>query len=204
MADPDPPPRSATAGGLQLTCRPNKSGNTLLFPYTLENLGSDDIYAMHALPGVVPASAEPCAKEFAPVVILGAEGDVIIGKFAAPLPADRRVAFAVVPLAQRLAAGGRLEGTVEVPLPIAETSMYFADLTLRQYDVVDITGVVFTIGYWRADAPGVMAVPAGYAPDLFSIVSRNAIGGAQRIAQRFPASGLQLFKRTDAFPRTLS
>jgi hypothetical protein len=201
MAEPDRAVGAPSAPGLRLTCRPGKSGTTLLFPYTLENQGSVDVYAMHALPSVDPQSGEPSAKDLAPVVILGADGDAIIGKFAAPLPTDRRVAIPVMPLAQHLPAGGSLEGKIEVPLPLAEASPYFADLTLRQYDMVDIKGVSFTIGYWRADTAGLMAVPAEYAPGLFNVVTPNTLRSAQRIAQRFPTTGLQLFRRKDAFPR---
>ena len=34
---------------LRLDCQPSKAGNLLLFPYTLENQGPGDVYAMHAL-----------------------------------------------------------------------------------------------------------------------------------------------------------
>jgi hypothetical protein len=193
----------ATGGptGLHLTCHPGKTGNVLTFPYTLENLGPADVYAMDALPGVDRASRQPRANETAAVVILGAEGDVILGKFAAPLPTDRRIAAPVLPLARHLPAGARLEGRIEIPLPLAETSPYFADLTLRQYEVVDIKGVVFTIGYWPAEVDGLATAPVDYAPGLVVVVTRDTLQSAMRITQRFPTTGLQLFKRTDAFPR---
>jgi len=202
VSDPGRSPGDAAAA-LRLTCRPGRTGNTLVFPYTLENRGSTEIYVMDALPSLDPASDTATANDQAAVVILGAEDDAIVGKFAAPLPTDRRVAFAILPLARRLAPQASLDGRLEIALPLAETSPYFADLTLRQYEMVDIKGVAFTIGFWLAGADGLSAAPADYAPDLLAVVGRNALRGARRVSQRFPTSGLQLFRRTDAFPRSL-
>ena len=57
----------------------------------------------------------------------------------------------------RLPQGGTFEGRVELTLLLAETSPYFADLTLRQYEVVTINGIVFTIGFWVAGEDGLAA-----------------------------------------------
>jgi len=127
----------------------------------------------------------------------------MIGKFAAPLPTDRRIAVPVFPLARRLRAGTGLEGRIEIPLPLAETSPYFPDLTLRQYEIVDIKGVLLTIGYWLAGSDGFFADPTDYAADLFVVETRNTMRSALRVSQRFPTTGLQLFRRTDAFPRAI-
>ena len=193
---------AATGPALRLSCQPSRAGNVLVFPYTLENQGPGEVYAMHALPSADPASGAARANDATPVVIASDTGDAIIGKFAAPLPGDRRIAVPVFPLARRLPAGAKLEGRIEIPLPLAETSPYFPDLTLRQYEIVEIKGVVFTIGYWLAGIDGLTAVPADYAPELFAVVTRNTLRSARRVSQRFPTSGLQLFKRNDAFPRS--
>jgi hypothetical protein len=137
-------------------------------------------------------------------VIHGPGTDATIGRFIAPLPTDRRVAMPVIPLARRLPHGGKFEGRVELTLPLAETSPYFADLTLRQYEVVTITGVVFTIGFWVAGEDSLAALPCDYAPDLFTVVTRNTVRSAHRVSQRFQVRALQFFRRTDAFPRTLA
>jgi hypothetical protein len=188
---------------LRLECRPSKTGNVLIFPYTLQNQGTVDIYAMHALPTVEPESHVNVAKENAAVVIAGEAGDAIIGKFVAPLPTDRRIARPVLPLACHLPAGATLQGRIEIPLPLAETSPYFPDLTLRGYEVLDIKGVVLTIGYWTAGFDYLVARPVQYAPNLFAVVTGDTMKSARRATQRFPTAGLQLFKRTDAFPRAL-
>ena len=194
MSDPGSPQ-------VRLTCRPGKTGNVLTFDYMVENQGPGEIYAMDAVPSVKrgdPAAKADCNTA---VVILNAQGDAIVGKFIAPLPTDRRVAVPVVPLARRVAGGANLQGKIEVPLPLAETSPYFPDLLLRHYEVVEIKGVVFTIGYWPAGTDNLFAAPVDYAPDLVTIVTRNTIQSARSAWQRFPTSGLQLYKRTDAFPR---
>jgi hypothetical protein len=194
---------AVSAAALRLTCRPAKTGNLVVFPYTLENHGPSEVYAMHALPSADPASGEARPNATTAVVIAG-DGDMaIIGKFAAPLPTDRYVALPVVPLARRLPAGANLDGQVEIPLPLAETSPYFPDLSLRQYEIVEIRGIVFTIGYWLAAADGLSAVPAAYAPNLFEVETRNTLCSAHRVSQHFPTISLQLFKRTDTFPRVL-
>jgi len=194
---------SPVRADLRLQCQPSKAGATLVFPYTVENRGGADVYVMHALPGGDPASGEARANDQAAVVILGAEGDAILGKFAAPLPTDRRIAVPILPLARHLPSGARLDGRIEIPIPLAETSPYFPDLTLRKYEMIDLKGVRFTIGYWLAGADGLVASPVDYAPELFVVVTRNTWRSARRAAQRFPTTGLQIFRRTDAFPRTL-
>jgi hypothetical protein len=77
------------------------------------------------------------------------------------------------------------------------------DLPLRQYEVVDIQGVVISIGYWIAGTDGLAVLPVEYAPELLTVVTRNTIRSARRVSQRFPTRSLQLFKRTDKFPRSL-
>jgi len=182
-------------GTLRLTCQPSKAGNVLIFPYTLANQGAGDVYAVHALP------SEAAPNETAAIVIAGDSGDAIVGKFATPLPTDRRILVPVAPLARRLPAGAKLEGRIEITLPLAETSPYFSDLTLRQYEIVEINGLIVMIGYWPAETTDLVARPAPDAPDLLTILTADPVGSAKLVSQRFPTHGLQLFRRTDAFPR---
>jgi hypothetical protein len=189
---------SHSDAALRLTCQPSKGGNVLVFPYRLANGGPGDVYAMHAMPA---GGAQ--ANETAAVVIAGENGDAIIGKFMPPLPTDRRIVVPLVPLARRLPAGGVLEGRIEITLPLAETSPYFPDLTLRWYEIVDIKGVVVTIGYWLADTGELVARPSADGPDLLNILTADPVQSARLVTQRFPTSALQLFRRTDAFPRVL-
>jgi hypothetical protein len=174
----------------------------LTFPYRLENTGPDELFVMDAMPAIDPQSRKAVVDENAAVVICGEDGEVRLGKFIAPLPQDRRVALPIIPLARRLAVGETLDGRLEILLPLAETSPYFADLSLRQYEIVEVRRVVFTIGYWVAGNDALVATPADFAPGRVSVVTRNTARSAREVAQAFPTNGLQLFRRSDAFPRT--
>ena len=194
----------SAAGEICLTCQPGKEGNCLVFPYQVRNAGSVEAYVMDAAPSVPGASREAKASANFAVVLHGPGEDVTIGKFIAPLPTDRRVAMPVIPLARRLAPGESLQGRLEIATPLAEISPYFADLPLRQYEMVEVKAVQFTIGYWLAGADGLAALPVAYAPELYTVVTRNTGRSALRVVQRYPARSLQLFRRTDAFPRDLA
>lgn len=191
---------SVPAAELAIHCHPGRAGQRLTFPYRLENLGAADLYVMDAIPILGPGG-EVAADDQAVIIILGSGGDVLLGKFPAPLPTDRRVAVPVIPLAHRLAPGEALERDLSVPLPLAESSPYFADLPLRQYEPVDLAAVVFTIGYWIAGENGLAAAPAETVTDLWHVTTRHTLKDAHIARQRFPAKGLQIFKRLDTFPR---
>jgi hypothetical protein len=97
-----------------------------------------------------------------------------------------------------------MEGKIEVPLPLAETSPYFPDLTLRRYEIVNIKGVVIVIAYWPADTAELAVRPYPYGEGLVSILTADPLRTARLRSQRFPTTGLQLFRRIDAFPRMLN
>jgi hypothetical protein len=185
---------------LALSCQPGKSGNMLVFRYRVQNNFAQAAYVMDAMPGAAPDHA-PRANDQGAVVLLGPENTVILGKFIAPLPTDRRIAVPMVPLARRLAPGAGFENCLNIPIPMAETSPYFGDLPLRQYEVVEIAGTSFTIGYWLDGVDGLAAEPVDYAAELFHVVTRKRSRFPAVVSQRFPTNGLQLFKRRDAFPR---
>ncbi len=194
-------PAGLSDGALRLQCQPGKEGDFLVFPYRLQNLGQADIHVMDALPGTACEADMPAADRHFGVVIHGPGEDATVGKFIAPLPTDRRIAMPVIPLARHLPAGGVLEGLVRAPIPFAETSPYFAELTLRQYEAVDIKGVVFTIGYWIAGRDGLATRPLDHAPDLSVVVTRHTARSALTVSQYLPVRALQLFRRKDVFPR---
>ena len=41
---------------INLSCRPGKEGDTLIFPYTVENPNGVDVYVMDAMPAVDAAT----------------------------------------------------------------------------------------------------------------------------------------------------
>ena len=79
----------------------------------------------------------------------------------------------VFPLARRLPAGASLEGCIEIPLPLAETSPYFPDLTLRGYEIIDIKGVQLMIGYWPAASQDLVVRQSEYASDLLTVSAQT-------------------------------
>jgi len=194
---------SGNAGedGIVLTCKPNRERRALVFDYAVTNHGAVDIYVQDAMPSVDPASRATRANTAAATVIHSAKGEAIIGKYLPPMPQTARPALALAPLAFRLASGQSMTRRLEIPEPLAETSPYLPDLVLRRYEMVEIPAVVFTLGFWVTAAEGFVAVPSSYAPDLSCIV----VGHARRLLwQRFATHGLQIFRRTDDFPRTLA
>jgi len=181
---------------LHLICKPAKAGNLLLFRYQVQNHGASDVYVMDAMPMTAP-DGKTGVNPNAVLVALGEEALAIVGKVLAPMPADRRMAVAAVPLACRIAPGGTLESELKIPLPFAETSPYYADARLRSYEPADITATCFVLGYWEA---GAVAAPAAYGSAHFRVAA-NGGAGLHYVSQRFPTNGLQLLKRTDSFAR---
>lgn len=112
-----------SSAALRLTCQPSKSGNTLVFPYRLDNEGPGNVYAMQAVAAFGSASEDTAA-----IVIEAETGDVIVGTFMPPLPIDRRIA---VPLPFRWSAmcraadfwrgGSRCRCRSPKPAPISPT-----------------------------------------------------------------------------------
>jgi hypothetical protein len=187
---------------IRLHCQPGKEGDLLVFSYQVENLGVADVYVMDAVATIDGASGA-AKPNFQPVVLAGSAGDAVIGKFMAPLPTDRRMAMPVVPLARPLPPQASLDSRIEVPLPLAEASPYFADLPLRQYEMVEIEAVTFSIGFWVDGADGMTARRLEENRELFAITTRNTLRSARRVSQSLPTRSLQLLKRTDQFPRSI-
>jgi hypothetical protein len=186
-----------------VSCQPARNGNALVFPYSVENRGSADAYVMDALPSVDAATRKPRSNDQATMVVFGSDGYATVGKFIPPLPTDRRIAVPIAPLTRRLPPGASFENCITVALPLAEASPYFADLLLRQYEMVDIKGVAFTIGYWVAGSTEVAVMAAEYAPNLYSVIPASKTVKPGLASQRFPTTKLQLFKRSDEFPRDI-
>lgn len=189
---------------LQLSCRCEIAGHHALFTYSVQNMGEVDVYVMDATPSVDPRTRDAQANDQAALVMLTVDGDLVVGKFMAPLPTDRRVAVPVVPLASRLQPGETLERLLRMPTPLTETTPYLPDRPRPECEVIDISDVVFTIGYWVAGSDDLAVAPASYAPDLFAVTTGQTGVGAARLRQRLSVLGLQVCKRRDAFPRALT
>jgi hypothetical protein len=199
------PPGSATEAtthpaGVTLTCRPDRAGNRLIFPYTVANHGPADVYVMDAVRARA-ADASPIIDRHAAVIWLAGNGFAHVLKGIAELPPDKQVNARVIPLAAKLPPNGTLERVLEVPLPLAETSPYYPDLPLREYALTDIQGVLLTLEFMRSTAEGFISEPAADAPDLFRIAGKHTVGQTERVSCSFPSRQLQILKRPDNFPR---
>ena len=193
----------AATSEIRLVCHPGKTGDRLVFPYELHNAGARDVLVMDALPSIAADSGTAQANDQAAVVILRGETEAVLGKYLPPLPTDRRMLIPLTPLARRLHPGEAHQAELRVPVPLAEASPYFQELRLRQYEVVELQSVVFAVCFWPADQPGLLSAPTEYAPELLRVVVREPAAGARIAWQRFPTKGLQLFKRSDVFPRSV-
>lgn len=197
------PPTGAAqqSAGLVLACRPDRAGNRLVFPYTVTNHGTAEVYVMDAMPAVDPATRQAIIDPHAAVIWLGGDGFAHILRGIPPFPEDRDILGHVIPFTARLPAGGTLERSLEIPLPLAETSPYYPDLPVRQHELTDIQGVVLELDFVRSTIEGFRAEPAGQAPDLFEVWGRNLPGQVERVSCAFPSRQLQILKRTDTFTR---
>lgn len=190
-----------TRAALHLQCQPNKVGAAFTFTYRAQNIGPVPLFVMDAVPTVQAETGAAVANPQFAAVLLRADGTALLGKFIAPLPQDRVLLAPDLPLCARLEPGQAIERELRVPLPFAEASPHFPDLRLREYEIAEVTGIVFAIGYFAADTRGLYAAPAAYAPDYHVLSPTVAPVVAGLAHQLLPVKRLEILKRTDAFPR---
>ncbi len=188
---------------LRLTCQPGKDAGAYVFRYAAENVTQAPLLVMDAMPRVDPATRKVSADPNASPVLLLEDGNVLIGKYIAPLPQDRAVMAPDLPLCARLEPGQSIERVLHIPLPFAEASPYLHDLGLRDYEPVEAKGVVLAIGYWLAGAPGVYAAPCAYSPEHQVVAVTIAPVLARLAWLAIPAKKLEILRRKDEFPRVL-
>lgn len=194
---------NSNRGALHLTCQPNKVGSAFTFAYRAANHGAVPLYVMDAMPAVDPETHAVRANPQAAAVLLRADGIALLGKFIAPLPQDRLLMAPDLPLCTRLDPGQAIERELRIPLPFAEASPYFPDLALRDYELAEVSGIVFAIGFFAADTRGLFAAPSAYAPDYHVLSPTVAPVVAGLAWQLLPVKKLEILKRTDTFPREL-
>ena len=187
--------------GVTIACQPDRAGNRLVFAYFLTNASSELVYVMDATPKFDPATNTWSADRESVVVWLGVDDIARVMRGIAPPPADADVWSRVIPLAVPLRPGETLERRLEIPLPLGETSPYFPDLPLRQYQQQDIIGVSLIVEFLPTSVEGFSAVPVDYATDLYQVRGYNTPEQVQRVGQTFPVRQLSILKRPDNFPR---
>jgi hypothetical protein len=193
----------APRGNLRLVCHPNKVADSFVFAYRVENQSAGPLLVMDAMPHLDAEAGAMRANPQAAPVILRADGIALVGKFIAPLPQDRVLLAPDLPLCARIEPGAAIERELRVPLPFAETSPYFPDLRLRDYELAEVKGLIFAIGYFPADTPGLYAAPAAYAPDLHVLAPTIAPVVAGLACNQVGVKRLEILRRRDAFPREI-
>jgi hypothetical protein len=189
----------APYGDLRLTCRPDRADGHLVFPYTVTNTGPVPLLVMDAWPRIV--DGQRTADRDVAQVVLREDGAALLGRFIPAVPPLMRMAAQALPLCTPLRPTETLERELRIPLPLAEASPYLPELQLSGYSLVALRGVLLAIGWWPLAQPGLVAGPAGFAPDLHVVTATGALPPAGIAIQRFPTTRLDILRRRDAFPR---
>jgi hypothetical protein len=185
----------SVASNVTLTCKPEKSGNTLVFTYVMANEGPGDIYIAEAFPRVDPATHRASAD--GDLVAITLEPDFYVQILRGrPKPPPFPVAVPVRPLMARLHAGQSAERRLTVPLPLAETSPYQPYGNVRDYTLTPMKGVHLAVDWISPSAEGFVANPVAYAEGLFDIYSANLVRDMHRASCRLPTQGLSVLHRT--------
>lgn len=173
------------------------------FSYKVVNTSDEILYVIDAM-----AALDQAIGKFKPdpnfaVTIAGEDGIATLAKTVPPMPSGRRLAALYVPLAVKLLPRAHIERTLKAPLPWAESSPYFPDLSLREYALASVKTVIFAVGYWCAGDSGLIAAESNFAPGLYQLVSSAPVASARHAVLQIPTRGLDILRRGDEFPRDL-
>lgn len=188
MSQPQRPAPQVT-----LQCSPSRSGNELVFPYTVTNDGPGDVYVADAFHRVDPVTHAGSVDRALVTIQMETDNFALILRGVPPRTAP--VTRPIHPLMHRLGAGQKLERQLEVPLPLAETSPYEPYSNVRDYVLKPIDGVVLAVDWISASTEGLVATPAAGAEDLYTIQAPNYLRDMQRLTSRLPARGLSILER---------
>ena len=176
-----------------LQCSPSRSGNELVFPYTVTNDGPGDIYVSDAFHHVDPETHAVSVNHTLVTIYLEPDNFVLILRGVPPRTVS--VTHPIHPLMHRLGAGQKLERQLKVPLPLAEISPYQPYSNVRDYVQKPIEGVVLAVDWMAASTEGLVATPAVGADDLYTIQAPNYLRDMQRLTSRYPTRGLSILER---------
>lgn len=176
-----------------LQCSPSRSGNELVFPYTVTNDGPGDVYVSDAFHRVDPET-HAVSVDYTLVTIYMEPDNFALILRGVP-PRTFPVTHPIQPLMHRLGAGQKLERQLKVPLPLAETSPYQPYSNVRDYVQKPIEGVVLAVDWMAASTEGLVATPAVGAGDLFTLQAPNYLRDMQRLTSRYPTRGLSILER---------
>jgi hypothetical protein len=185
-----------------MTCQPTRKGDMIVFAYTIENRGQQDVYVFDAVAERSPTDRNAAIANPDHVTIWrDARQYAHVLKGVAALPIGRSVSVRIIPLAAALHAGESLERVLTLAMPLAEHSPYFPVGRVQDYRLEEIKGVSLTVEYLPASAPGFTATPVDFAPGLYRVAASQTIPALRRVDCAFVTRGLHLLVRTDAYPR---
>jgi hypothetical protein len=179
---------------LSLQCTPARSGDELVFPYTITNDGPGDVYVADAFYRVDPQTHVPSVDQSLIAIEMQPDNFAMILRGNPRMPAFP-VSRPIHPLMHRLGVGQKMERRLTVPLPLAESSPYEPYGNVRDYTLKPIEGVVLAVDWMPAAAPDLVATPAVGAPDLFMVSTPNYQRDLQQLTSRFPTRGLSILER---------
>jgi hypothetical protein len=177
-----------------LQCSPARSGNELVFPYTVTNDGPGDVYVADAFHRVDPTTHAVSVDEALVSIRMEPDNFALIVRGVPPRPM-MPVTRPIQPLMHRLGPGQKLDRELKVPLPLAETSPYQPYSNVRDYVLKPIEGVVLAVDWMAASTEGLVATPAVGADDLYTLHATNYLRDMQRITSRHPTRGLSILER---------
>src|SRR5262245_9485733 len=140
------------ARDVTLSCHPELLPGKLKINYTVSvsKTTNSDIYVLDVLPTANLETRQPLAD--LSVVYLSWKAPAIahILKGIPPLPVGRRVLVRRMPLGTKIAPGGKLERTFELPLPLIEQGPYDPPLKSEEYDRVEVNELLVTLQFVRS------------------------------------------------------
>ena len=179
---------------VSLQCKPDKQEHALVFPYEFVNHGPGAVLVSDAYHGYDSAAHRIYVDHDTLVIAHQPNGYALVLRGVPPSP-PFPVTRPVFPLVRRLEAGARLEGTMHVPLPLAEANPYQPYSNIRDYTQTAIEGMIVGLDWIPEGMPGLEASPAEGADGLLKIYAPSLGQMTTRATCTFPTRGLMLLVR---------
>lgn len=189
-----------TPTDITFSCQPSRVENSLSFKFTLANHSGVDIYALDAFPAVDPVTKQAVVNMNGAYVAMLDGGIAYVLKGIPPLP-RKSATVRIIPLATKVAVGDSLERSFNLPLPLAEQSPYYGDLSLREYEQSDVRKVIVGIQFIRSNKNGFLAFPAEFDDDVYRVQTKSTVQDAETVTCEFPTGSFFILKRKDDFIR---
>jgi len=179
---------------VSLHCNPVKEDHALVFPYEFINYGPGTVLVSDAYHGYDSATHRVYADHDTLVIAHQPNGNALVLRGVPPPPSFPAVR-PVFPLVRRLEPGARLEGTMRVPLPLAEANPYRPYSNIRDYTQTSIVGIIVGLDWIAEGTPELVATPAEGTDGLLKIYAPSLGQIMTRATCTLPTRGLSLLVR---------